>query len=379
MIYMDHAATTPPREEALQMYVEVSKNIYGNSSSLHDIGTQAHQLLESCRYQMGSLLNADKDGIYLTSGGSESNVLALQSLIEANTHKGNHLITTRIEHSSVLHFFARMETLGYEVTYLPVDANGLINLEGLKEAIREETILASIQHGNGELGTIQAIREIGGMLHSKGVLFHSDCVQTFCKQPLALADLPIDSISVSSHKVYGPKGVGAVYINPSVPYKAVLPNTTHEKGFRPGTVNVPGIAAFVTAAELLHEEMAANQERYKQLRSTFIDLLSDMSFNVVIEGRAVEHLPHILGVRFPGVQGQYVMLECNRNGLAISTGSACSSGQQNPSKTIKAIGRTDEQASEFVRFSFGRETTDAEITEAASILNTLLAKFFVTQ
>ncbi|QTN01259.1 aminotransferase class V-fold PLP-dependent enzyme [Sediminibacillus dalangtanensis] len=379
MIYMDHAATTPPREEALQMYVEVSKNFFGNSSSLHDMGTQANQLLENCRNQLGNLLHAEKDGIYFTSGGSESNVLALQSLIEANNHKGNHLITTRIEHSSILHFFARMETFGYEVTYLPVDSNGLIDLEELKEAIREETILASIQHGNGEIGTIQPIKAIGSLLHAQGVLFHSDCVQTFCKQPLALADLPIDSISVSSHKVYGPKGVGAVYINPSVPFRALLPDTTHEKGFRPGTVNVPGIAAFVTAAELLHEEMTANQERYKQLRSAFIELLSDKSSNVVIEGGAREHLPHILGVRFPGIQGQYVMLECNRNGLAISTGSACSSGQQDPSKTIKAIGRTDEQALEFIRFSFGRETTKAEITEAARILNTLLAKFFITQ
>ncbi|WP_371069831.1 IscS subfamily cysteine desulfurase [Sediminibacillus sp. JSM 1682029] len=379
MIYMDHAATTPPREEALQMYMEASKHFFGNSSSLHDAGTQANRLLENCRNQLGQLLLADKDGIYFTSGGSESNILALQSLIEANAHKGNHLITSSIEHSSILHFFARMETLGYEVTYLPVDSHGLIDLEELKASIREETILASIQHGNGEIGTIQPINEIGNLLHSKGILFHSDCVQTFCKLPLTLADLPIDSISVSSHKVYGPKGVGAVYINPTVPYKALLPNTTHEKGFRPGTVNVPGIAAFVTAAELLQDEMPVNQERYKQLRSKFIELLSNMPVDVEIESSAVEQLPHIVGVRFPGVQGQYVMLECNRRGLAVSTGSACSSGQQDPSRTMQAIGRTDDQAIEFIRFSFGRETTDAEITEAAKILNALLADFFITQ
>ncbi|WP_053216952.1 IscS subfamily cysteine desulfurase [Virgibacillus senegalensis] len=379
MIYMDYAATTPMRQEALQMYVEASTTFYGNASSLHDVGSQAAQLLESCRLNLGKLLQADKDGIYFTSGGSESNVLALQSLIEANDHNGKHLITTTIEHSSIQHFFARLETLGYEVTYLPVDSKGLLDLEVLGRAIREDTILASIQHGNGEIGTLQAIQEIGSLLHSKGVLFHSDCVQTFCKVPLVLTDVPVDSISLSSHKVYGPKGVGAVYINPSVPFKPFLPNTTHEKGFRPGTVNVPGIASFVTAAELLHEEMPANQERYKQLRQMFIDLLSDISSDAIIEGDSVEQLPNILGVRFPGIQGQYVLLECNRNGLAVSTGSACSTGQQIPSKTIQALGRTSEQAQEFVRFSFGKETTEVQVTEAAEILNTLLAKFFITQ
>lgn len=368
MIYLDYAATTPIREEALQVYMEVSRNYFGNPSSLHDSGTQANHLLEMCRKELADKMNAEPEGIYFTSGGSESNFLAIRSLIDANKEKGNHIITTSTEHSSVYNLCKQLEKEGFSFTYLPVDQYGQVKLEDVRDSITDQTIFASIHHANSEIGTIQPIEQIGQLLHEHQIIFHSDCVQTFGKVPIDVKKAKIDSLSISSHKIYGPKGVGACYINPSVVWKSLVPGTSHEKGFRSGTVNVPGIASFVTAAQLICNEMDEATKHYSILRDKLISGINNMHHEVVVEGHPRNSLANIIGLSVSGTQGQYVMLEYNRHEIAISTGSACQIGQQTPSKTMLAVGKSPDEAKQLIRLSFGRLTEEIHIEKALEVL-----------
>ncbi|WP_044894659.1 IscS subfamily cysteine desulfurase [Bacillus alveayuensis] len=375
MIYLDYAATTPMSDEALRVYNEIAKAYFGNTSSLHDIGSSAARLLDICRKELAKLIHADEKGIYFTSGGTESNVLAVRSLIQAHRHKGNHLITTAAEHASLHHLFQQLEAEGYCVTYLPIDSSGTISLKDLEEAITPQTILASIHHANSEIGTIQPIREIGQILRQHQVLFHSDCVQTFGKIHVDAEAMMIDSLSLSSHKIYGPKGIGAVYIHPSIKWKPCLPGTTHESGFRPGTVNVPGIASFVTAAQQICMNLCDENKRLTKLRKYFIRLIEKHQLPITIEGHREHVLPNIIGLSVHGVEGQYTMLECNRHGIAISTGSACQVGQQAPSRTMMAIGKSKEEAKQFVRISLGKWTTANDMKNLISVLENICRQF----
>jgi cysteine desulfurase len=371
MIYFDYAATTPMSEEALHVYTEAAKSYFGNASSLHDIGSSAARLLDICRKELATFINGDERGIYFTSGGTESNILVVRSIIQAHHHKGNHLITTATEHASLYHLFQQLETEGYEVTYLPVDRFGLIDINELEQAITPKTIFTSIHHANSEIGTVQPIQEIGKRLRKQGVIFHSDCVQTFGKIHVDVQAMFVDSLSISAHKIYGPKGVGAVYIDPRVKWNACFPNATHEHGFRPGTVNVPGIASFVTAAQQICDNLITEQARLKQLRQYFTSLVYEKGLPITIEGHPETHLPNIIGLCVHGVEGQYTMLECNRHGIAISTGSACQVGKQAPSRTMLAIGKEKEEAKQFVRISLGKFTTAAEIDQLVAVLETI--------
>ncbi|WP_404454688.1 IscS subfamily cysteine desulfurase [Virgibacillus necropolis] len=377
MIYLDYAATTPMSEDSLDIFNQVSRSFFGNPNSLHDAGTRSSQLLESCRTELAELLDCGHKGIYFTSGGSESNILALSSLIDAHKDKGNHLITTVSEHSSIYNFFTQMEKVGFDVTYLPLDEYGQIQLEDLKNAIRKTTILVSIHHGNGEIGTLQPIESIGNILHQHEILFHCDAVQTFGKVPINLNK--IDSLSISSHKLYGPKGVGAVYINPQVKWNAQMPNTTHEGGFRPGTVNVPGITAFVTSAKAVCDDRIKEHKRIDGLRAALMDKLKQLPITIQMEGHPTDYLPHILGFRIDGIEGQYVMLECNRYGIAISTGSACQVGNHKLSRTMKALGRSDAEAKQFIRLSFGKHTTIEDIDKTAEAFKKITDRFFLIE
>ncbi|MFD1736049.1 IscS subfamily cysteine desulfurase [Bacillus salitolerans] len=376
MIYLDYAATTPMREEAIHVFSEASRNYYGNPSSLHDIGTKANNLLESCRLEIAQSISGDPKGVFFTSGGSESNILAIRSLLNGKNQKnGAHLITTSIEHSSIFNLFKQLEKEGYLVTYLPVNHFGHISLTDLENAISENTVLASIHHANSEIGTIQPIEEIGKLLKKHGILFHSDCVQTYGKVPIDCTSSQIDSLSISSHKIYGPKGVGACYISPKVKWNSYFENTTHEKGFRPGTVNVPGIASFITATQLIHKEMKDDFKRYTQLREMLVDGLSKFSRRIQIEGHSDSVLPHIIGLSIEGIEGQYTMLECNRHGIAISTGSACSVGKQAPSKTMVAIGKSSPDAKQFIRLSLGKQTTKEDIYKTIDVLEIITSSY----
>lgn len=377
MIYLDYAATTPMSEKALHVYSQVATNYYGNSSSLHDMGSTAQTILEESRKTMAAFLNGDAKGVYFTSGGSESNYYAIHSLLKGNNKKGKHIITTNLEHSSIANTLEDLQNDGYEITFVPVNAEGRVELAALSNAIRPDTVLASIHHGNSEIGTIQDLVSIGEVLKKHNILFHSDCVQTFGKIEIDVKKANLDSISISSHKIYGPKGVGACYINPSRTWKPVIPGTTHENGFRPGTVNVPGIAAFITAAEEIFPNKGSEQERYHSLRKKLVDgIRQGEAWNITEVGPASNRLEHIIGLTIAGIEGQYIMLECNRYGVAISTGSACSVGMQKPSKTLLAIGKSKEEAKQFIRLSLGKLTTDAEIEETINIFQKFLANHF---
>lgn len=335
---------------------------------------QLASLLQVCRKTFAEMIGGKEQGVFFTSGGSESNYLAIQSLLNARTKK--HIITTPMEHASIRSYFQSLKSKGYTITEIPVDKSGLLCLVDLEAAITEDTVLASIQHGNSEIGTVQNITEIGALLKKYNVLFHTDCVQTFGKLPIHVFEMGIDSLSVSAHKIYGPKGVGACYINPQSRWEQVFPGTSHEKGFRPGTVNVPGIASFLTAAENILKTQWEESLRFKELRSYFLGQIQTLPLEIEVEGHSTSCLPHIVGVTIKGIEGQYTMLECNRHGIAISTGSACQVGKQEPSKTMLAIGKTYEEAKQYVRFSFGQQTTKDQIDTTIHALHTIGNQFY---
>ena len=368
MIYLDYAATTPMSEVALCAYNEGSQLYFGNASSLHDIGMNARDALQLCRKQHSLFLNGETEGIYFTSGGTEANILAILSIVQAYKSKGNHLITTKVEHASLFHLFQQLENDGFEVTYLDVNEHGTIQLDILKQAIRPTTILASIHHGNGEIGTVQPLEEIGEILKAHQIIFHSDCVQTYGEIKIDVKKCKVDSISVSSHKIYGPKGVGFCYISPSVLWKSIYDGTTHEDGFRPGTVDVPSIVSFTAAAQHMMETMEERAANYNQLRTLFLQDIKKLSDKIMVEQSLEAQLPQIIGLTCLHVQGQYMMLECNRHGICISTGSACQVGMESPSRTMLAIGKSESEAKCFIRISLGSKTTKEELERTVIVM-----------
>lgn len=376
MIYLDYAATTPMSDSAIDIYREVAQKHFGNASSLHDFGSTAAQITDKAREVIGGFVNAEPRGIYFTGGGSDANQMAIQSLARGNSAGGRHLLTTRAEHSSVRNTFRLLAEEGYEVDYIPLDDRGYVKREALEKLIRDDTILASIHHGNSEIGSVQDLASIGEMLAEHGVLFHSDCVQTYGKVPVDAEKFGLDSFSISAHKVYGPKGVGAAYIKPSVGWKPVIPGATHEKGFRSGTVDTPAVAAFMVASRDVMKDREAEQVRERTLRKQFLEELLDGTFEIHEEGDPGRGLPNIIGLRIHGMEGQYAMIECNRLGLAISTGSACSVGSEKPAASMAALGRNEQEAREFIRISLGRQTTQNEIHKAVQIIKKVLTQHF---
>ncbi|WP_280768681.1 IscS subfamily cysteine desulfurase [Salipaludibacillus daqingensis] len=361
MIYLDHAATTIMSTEAMETWIKATQNYFANANSLHEAGEQSSQLLLACRNKLASLVNTTPEQVFFTSGGSESNYLALNSLYQANKHLGNHVITTAIEHPTVHSFFQQMERQGVEVTYLPVDQFGLVSMDSVKKATKEDTILASIQHVNSETGVIQPLKEFGSFFKANNIIFHSDCVQSFGKTPILLPTIGVDAISVSSHKIHGPKGVGAVFFGEQVKWSSVYPLTSHQRGFRPGTLNIPGIAAFTTAAMDMYEYMEDNWAKAKKLREVFLTELKPLEDRLKIEGHPTHQLPWIIGLAIHGVQGQYMLLSLDRFQICISTGSACQSEELDGSSAMHAIYSTEQERLRFFRISFGKNTTLEEI------------------
>lgn len=375
MKYLDYAATSPLDEEAAKTYVKIATEYFGNANSLHDIGEDARRLLENCRLEFSQMLGVTSEGIYFTSGGSESNFLAIEALLSAALKPGKHIITSLAEHSSIQNHIERLKAEGYQVTSLPFNEKGLIELDMFKEAIREETVLVIIQHGNSEIGTVQPIREIGELCQSEHILLHSDCVQTFGKLDIKEISLYTDSLSISGHKFYGPKGTGLAYVRPQLNIKPFFPNTTHEKGFRPGTVNIPGIAAMTVAAKKAVDSINQNQLNGQQHRATFIEAIQTIKDHVTIYGSdGNQQLPHIIGMSLDGIEGQWVLLEANRYGFAISTGSACHTGLLTPAQAMNALNISGKKAKEYFRISFGRHTSKADMQSFAELLIKILLK-----
>ncbi|WP_370875178.1 IscS subfamily cysteine desulfurase [Metabacillus malikii] len=369
LIYLDYAATTPMSEDAISMYVKAAKDAFGNSSSLHDIGGFASQTLDASRKLIASLIGGTYKGLFFTGSGSEANTLAIQSLLNGVDSSKKHIITTQIEHSSIFNYFKKLAKEGYDVTFLKPDKHGYIEKEQVDKALRADTCLVSIQHGNSELGIIQPLAEIGKLLKTKHVLFHSDCVQTFGKVPVNVDTLGLDAVSISSHKIHGPKGIGAAYVQPSVYWQPVIEGTTHESGFRPGTVDVPAVAAFAVAAKKITDSMSEQHHHFKELRKSLIQHLEPISSRITILNND-EHtiLSNIFPVCVSDIEGQYIMLECNRYGFAISTGSACQVGMQEPSRSLLAIGYDEHKAKQYIRVSFGVETSESQILAFAETL-----------
>jgi cysteine desulfurase len=362
MKYFDYAATCPLDKDAADIYLKMATEYFGNSSSLHDIGGQSAQLLENCRDTFARLLGVGKQGLFFTSGGSESNFLAIEALLTAPKKSGKHIITTMAEHSSIHGTLKRLEKNGYDVTYLPFTSDGRVSIEALKEAIREDTVLITIQHTNSEIGTIQPIKAISKLCQEYDIHFHCDFVQGLGKSDSMNMAKQVSSFSFSSHKFYGPKGVGGVYIQPTINWTSFFPGTSHESGLRAGTVNLPAIVAMTVAAEKTIGQMTESLNRFSKLRETFIQSLEPIREMVTVHGTTDEgQFPGIIGFSIDGIEGQWLMLECNRLGFAISTGSACSAGMQSPSKTMQALGYTGKKGKEFARVSFGRTTQELDV------------------
>jgi cysteine desulfurase len=360
MKYFDFAASTPLDSEAAEVYLKVATEYFGNSSSLHDIGGQAHVLLENCREELARLLGIDKNGLFFTSGGSESNFLAIEALLSSPKKQGRHIITGMAEHSSIHGVLNRLTD--YSITFLPLNSSGLIDEKELLNSITPETVLVAIQHVNSEIGTIQPIERIAQICKVENIHFHSDFVQSVGKIELSRFAPLVSSFSFSSHKIYGPKGIGGVYIDPTISWIPFFPGGSHEKGFRPGTMNVPAIAAMTVAAQKINQSVAEAYQKYLLLRKAFIETLHPIKDWVKIYQSDDEaQLPSIIGLGISGIEGQWMMLESNRFGFAISTGSACQIGMQSSAKVTQALGLNKEEAKEFIRISFGNSTTMEDV------------------
>ncbi len=358
---------------ALQTYEQIARRFFGNSRSLHTFGEESDDVLALSRKTIATALHADPNEVYFTGSGSEATFLALTGLALANKNRGNTIITTEGEHHSVHQTLSFLKTQGFTIKYVPVNKYGLVTLDALLTTLTQDTILVTIAHANSEIGTVQDLALIGKLLASRDILFHSDCVQTFGKIPI-----PIDSVtslSVSAHKCYGPKGVGAALIKEKTTWTPFLPGTSHENGFRAGTVDVPSIAAFAAAINEWIPLSEKEMSRLNKLRERFIAAFNHDE-RIVFEGHPTRRLPFHLALRVKGIEGQLMMLELNRKGIAISTGSACRVGESAPPKTLISIGRTVEEAHEFIRITFGRWTTDENVTELIDRFNDVLAEVY---
>lgn len=363
MIYMDNNATTPLDPRVLEAMLPYFKETYGNAASRsHQFGWDAEKAVDKARNQVASVLNANSKEIIWTSGATESDNMAILGTARMYAEKGKHIITSVIEHKAVIDPCKYLESKGYDVTFLQPDKAGRVSVEQVREAMRPDTILVSIMFANNELGTINPITEIGKLCKEKGVLFHTDAVQAFGKVPIDVEAMGIDMLSISAHKIYGPKGVGAMYVrrkNPRVRIEPVLYGGGHERGMRSGTLNVPGIVGLGEAAEIALRGMPEESKRVGGLRDRMWQGFSSQLTDIVRNGHPVHVLPNTLNVSFLYVEGESLMMGFSE--VAVSSGSACTSASLEPSYVLKGIGMGDDIAHSSIRFSLGRFTTPEEV------------------
>ncbi len=361
-IYMDYSATTPMREEVLEEMMEFMKTEYGNPSSIHSFGRESKNAVDTARDRIAKTMNAKGKEIYFTGGGSESDNWAIKGYAFANKNKGNHIITTKIEHHAVLHTVEYLvKNHGFTATYLDVNAEGLIDLEDLKKAITDETILITIMYANNEIGTIQPIKEIGAIAKENKVAFHTDGVQIYGSGKIDVDELNIDMMSMSAHKLHGPKGIGALYIRPGIRLDNLIHGGAQERKKRAGTENVPGIVGFGKAAELAYEDLEERIEEKIRLRDKMIDGILDNIPYTLLNGHRTHRLPNNTNISFRFIEGESLLLSLDMVGIAASSGSACTSGSLDPSHVLLSLGLTHEVAHGSLRLTIGAYTTEEEV------------------
>lgn len=367
-IYLDYNATTPLDPRVLDGMMPYFRDDFGNPSSIHSFGMKSRGALDRAREQVAGLIGASPREIFFTSGGSESNNYAIKGAAYGLKEKGSHLVTTAVEHESVLETFRFLERDGFRVTYLGVDASGLIDLDELSDSISDDTILVSCIFANNETGTVTHVDEVARIVREKGVIFHTDAVQAAGKIDIDMNNIPADLLSISAHKFYGPKGAGALYvrdgINKRVPLRPLIHGGGQERGNRSGTENVPAIAGMGMASEIVLREMKSDETRIKPFRDRLWERLSADVAGMRLNGDMDKLLWNTMNVFIDGVSGDSLSMALDLDGIAVSTGSACSEGKVEPSHVLMAMGLSQAEASSSVRFSLGRFTTEEEIDEA---------------
>jgi len=366
LIYLDNAASTPVHEKVIEEMIPYFKEYYGNPSSIHKYGRLASIAVQNARKRIASLINAESNEILITSGGTESNNTALYGI--AHSNKGKHIITSSIEHDAILEPCKRLEEEGFQITYLPVDKYGLVNPQDVEREISPDTCLVSIMFANNEVGTIQPIAEIGKITQEKNIIFHTDAIQAVGKTPINVKELGIDLLSMSSHKINGPKGVGALYIRKDVKIDPLILGGGQENGLRSGTENVASIVGFGMACQLSKDNMKQNQEHFRKLGMKLVsEVLKEIPYTR-LNGHPEKRIPNNVHFTFLGVNGEDLIIKLDENKIAASTGSACSVKVQKASHVLRAMGFSHEQITGSLRLTIGITNTEEEITETIRIL-----------
>lgn len=367
-IYLDHAATTPVAPEVQEVVCHAMQACWGNASSLHQFGRQARDLLDEARLTVARALGCAEAEVFFTSSGTESDNMAIFGAAWAAAPHKRHIVTTPIEHHAVLHACQRLSQYGWQVTFLPVDRYGMVDPDEMRRAVREDTALVSVMHANNEIGTVQPIREIAQICHQYGVWLHCDAVQTVGLLDVKTDDLGVDLLTLSAHKIYGPKGAGVLYIRAGVKIAPLLVGGSQERELRAGTENVPSIAGMATALELCQTQYAQSHHTIRQLRDQLRSRLENLVDDLQVNGHPLHCHPGILSVTFPGVSAESLLIALDRQGVAASAGAACSAGSIEPSHVLLAIGMEPELAQSTIRLSLGRHNTPEEVDTAAQII-----------
>ncbi len=359
--YFDNAATTRIKEDVLKEMLPYLKENFGNPSSMYTIGRNARKAVEEARKKVAKLIHCKSNEIYFTGSGSESNNTAIKGIAHKNAFKGRHIITSKIEHPSVLHTCRSLEKEGFRVTYLNVDENGFINLDELMNSVRNDTILISIMFANNEIGTIEPIQEIARIAKMYNIIFHTDAVQACGNVPIDVQKMGIDMLSLSGHKLYAPKGIGAIYVRNGISFEKFIDGGHQEKDKRAGTENVPGIVGLGKACELANIHLEQHMKHLKEIRDYYIDQIEKKIPNIKLNGAKEKRLPGNANFSFECIEGQSLLLNLDAKGICASSGSACSTGSSNPSHVLNAIGLSSQLASGALRTSFGEENTKEDI------------------
>jgi cysteine desulfurase len=373
-VYLDHSATTPADARVVEAMLPYLTESFGNASSVHSFGQEARAAVDRARREVAALIGARSQEIVFVSGGTEANNLAIRGVCEAASETGRHLITSAIEHPSARGSFEGLEKRGWEVTHLPVYEDGIVRLEDVRAALRDDTVLISVMLANNEIGTIQPIEAIGELVRERRLAgqrqlwLHADAVQAAGRIPIDVEKLGVDLLSLSSHKLYGPKGTGALFVRRGVRLMAQNVGGHQERERRAGTEGVPGIVAFGVAARLAREELVERAQHDERLRNAFEKAVLNRIDDVIVNGDTHNRLPHLSNISFRFIEGEGLLIGLDLQGVAVSTGSACSSGTLEPSPVIRALGRSDELARGSIRFSFGKDNTDRDVEYVLEVL-----------